>query len=506
MENEKQEKRKKPHFVYRYATLRDCKYFMVFALDLPFSLPIKKPFHEMIIDKLSFLPFKDERRFVAFYSEQKWSEYVETPGREIVSAKLSQGNPTDSDAIYKSLLTKLKVLIEIKDSEVNSVKEQFHDKSFRSQLLVRIMSILEYKLIEIMGFDFGAEHINYGAERVSLYEIDNDVDVIKPLDGPATSDYSAKGSSQIKHGSFDNMLCDDVCVWRYYANKCEIDYYNGKHLDCILSAAMAIESYIHYLLVQNNLLEKFNALLSQKNYLDELINKYNANSITSDEFVNACIQEKEKKHYSNSVFSEVDYLYENGAIDKSTQSLIKKLYGEIRDNRNDIAHGNIESLLFEETAAQKAYNAIIKLFSSIPYDAPKRVQEDFISQEDRMARADAFMRNNNYTEAFPILLDNMKRKVYFSLSSYYLGVIYYHQKEYGVAKKLFKICYEKKRFLFQSTCYLAFIAQKEGDRPAFVSYKDEALNLYDAAQKDTKRSPDYLSFYHSFYIALKELE
>lgn len=117
-------------------------------------------------------------------------------------------------------------------------------------------------------------------------------------------------------------------MWRYFANKCEIAYNLNQNFDCILFAAFAIESYVNSIFVRNG----------QTNHFDNL-------------------------------FRAASALGEEGLISADEQSRIESAFGKIRDYRNEIAHGRIDSILQERKKATIAYGSVVSLFSIKPLPA-----------------------------------------------------------------------------------------------------------------------------------------
>ena len=455
--------------VSNYAKLRDLKFFMLFILDFPFSIPLP-PIFEMFIGSIFIEPFQEKRkRYFAVCSERYWSTSIDIPGREVVSATI-RPDKLDESVEYKQQSTRVKLIVQVYDDEVEKVKEFLDVSSFRSALLIRLLSILEIKLVEIKGFSFGSEYINYGADRVLLFQYDDNVDRLEMIQSKITCSYVINWSHEMVVGSNDFLTSDDICMWRYYANRCEIAFNRKQNTDCVLYAAMSIEAYIYQLMIDNNLFDYFNSI---KNKDSRMLNKYKNGEISGDEFLRLI---RESNNYYDSVFGKTAFLLDNNIISEAMKRNIEKSFGKINQTRNAIVHGNLNSVLISDAIAKNAYKSMIEVFSEFGFDKPIFNQPDFIRIGKEMDEvSNRCNQNDNSTEVE--FLHYKNRNMYFSFSCFNLGIINYRKRKYDEAKEYFLICIERRRYMIESYYYLAKIAYYQKNEELMKQYKNEGLSL-----------------------------
>ena len=344
-----------------YAISHDIMFFLFLLLDIPFDIPVCKPIQELLIKNMKLNPFLDTNRFVAFHTVKDWIESNRIPGRDVVNAKFCEPNTLGDKVIYTSQFNETKILIQVHESEVEQINNSMTDRNFRSSLLMRVLSILEYKLVEIKGFEFGSQFLNFGADRVFLFKVDKELGQIKAINFVITNNYSINLEHKIPMGTDSELSNDDLCIWRYYANRCEISYRNNQNLDCILFAAICIESYINNLLIEKDLLSDYKNHISKAM---EYLTQYKNKEISSSSLIKKIDQEKDEETYSNSVYGKIRYLFDKKVIDLDQKSKLKFFFGRINELRNKIVHGDLDSLLFPRDDAETAYNSIVELFTN----------------------------------------------------------------------------------------------------------------------------------------------
>lgn len=483
--------------ISQYAKLRDIKYFLLFILDFPFSIPLP-PILEMVVGSILIEPFIDEKkRFFAVCSEHYWSKSIDVPGREVVSTTI-RPDQLDECVEYQQQSTRAKLILQIHDNEVGRVKELLNESGFRSVLLIRLLSILEIKLVEIKGFSFGSEYIHYGADRVLLFQYDDNVDQIEMIQSKITCNYVMEWSHSLKVGSNDFLCSDDTCMWRYYANRCEIAYNRKQNTDCVLYAAISIESYIHQLLVDNDLIDCFESI---KNNDSKMLKKYKTGELSGDEFLR---QICETNNYSDSVFGEVLFLFEKKVIDETAKRNIEKSFGRINQTRNAIVHGNMDSVLISDAIATKAYVSMLAVFSEIGFGKPIFNQPNlrFICKGIDEVSNSCNHEDDSTEQEFQCFVDN---NLYYSFSSFNLGLINYRKGELDEAKKFFMVCVERRRYMIESYYYLAKIAYSHNDKELMNRYKNEGLALASEINIQDRFKGHNLNVIRSYIDALNKL-
>ena len=238
---------------------------------------------------------------------------------------------------------------------------------------------------------------------------------------------------------------DAVCMWRFYANKCEISYNLNQNLDCILFAAIAIESYV-------------NSIFKDKG----LVN-------TEDNLFAALKTLKDNKHLSSS-----EYLS------------IKKAFGKIKDFRNGIVHGRVESVLQERRMAAIAYNSIVTLFAGIIFQPTPKTAQRFSNLKAKFETIVSTIRNKDFDSQIPDLEWFVNKKTYMQAAHYYLGICHLYRKEYEEARRNFLECYKAKRFYIQSVYSLAVIECLTKNNNQYSSYIREGIDYIIAQEKPSK--------------------
>lgn len=480
-----------------YAKIRDLKYFLLFVLDFPFSVPLP-PIVEMSLSTILFDPFQDRRgRHFAICSEYYWSESIDIPGREVVSAEIFL-NKLDESVKYTQQSTRVKLILQVYEDEVDKTRVFLDKASYRSSLLIRILSILEIKLVEVKGFSFGSELMNYGADRVLFFKYDDNADQIRLIHSKISCNYSMDWSHLLSIGSNDFLSSDETCMWRYYANRCELAYNRKQNTDCVLYAAISIEAYIHQLMLNNNLIDSFDSI---KNNDFTMLKKYKAGEMSVEEFLKSI---NGTSNYPDSVFGEVKFLVEKKVINNSTKKVIEKSFGRINQTRNAIVHGDMDSVLVCDLEAKKAYESMLCIFKNIDFDSPKNKQPNFYMINKQME--DVSIRCNQEDDSTEIEFQHfLENKYYYSFSCFNLGIINFRKKNYDASKSFFLECIERKRYMIESYYYLALIASLQNDIELLNEYKMKGLSIVSLTNINEEFTENNVEIISSYVAALNKL-
>jgi hypothetical protein len=436
--------------VIEYSCMKDIKHMVIYYLDLPFVLGIDMPYHEMTINNCYVEFLQPVNRFITFFSEKKWQDTKDLPGKTVISV-----TPTSDGVRYTSEISKVCIFIEIKDDEYDNVYSIFKaDKDQRAILLHNIMYILRNKLTEIRTDTFDLDVSQFGAERVMLLSHDNSFETFEADHFIISPKYKYKKEYQLPVGGTEQVNGSSVIIWRYYAKKCEIAFNEYQNLDCILFAGITFESYASYLLHKNGLYDKY--------YSDNV---------------------------NPGFFDIIKYLKQENAINKERYILLKGSFGQIKDYRNDVVHGKINSIMQERNKAIIAYNSVVTAFSTIQFENSIGKHMNIKAESENMNELVNKFRNKDYS-----CLDGFKKNIvnniFVMCSTYYIGLINYYKKDYDEASKCFEKCCNKKRFFVQSLYNLCKISIAINSDEKLVKFANE-LNDYINSGQASDQEIDY---------------
>lgn len=425
-----------------YSYMKDIKHMVLYYLDLPFVLGIDMPYHEMTINNCYVDFLHPVNRFITFFSEKKWQDTENLPGKTVITV-----TPTSDGVLYKSEISKVCVFVEIKDDEYDNVCSIFKaNKDQRALLLHNIMYILRNKLTEIRTDTFDLDVSQFGAERVMLLSHDNSFEILTADHFTISPKYNYKKKYQLPIGGTEQVNGSSVIIWRYYAKKCEMAFNEYQNLDCILFAGITFESYASQLLHENGLYEKY--------YSDNV---------------------------NPGFFDIIKYLKEKEAINNEQYKLLKETFGKIKDYRNDVVHGKINSIMQERNKAITAYNSVVTAFSTIQFESLICKKLNIKLERENMNELVNKFRNSDFS-----CLDGFKKNicdhVFVICSIFYIGCIKYIKKDYDKAIKCFEECRNKKRFYVQSLYYLSKINIAVNNEEKLIKYTNELNNYINSGQ------------------------
>ena len=400
-----------------YALCKDLKYSIIYDLDLPFEINAIFNFHEIEINNLNVSFLKKKKRVIVLKSDRSWQESVNICGRNVVSVDLKDYE--NNKVKYISSITSLQIMVPLFEEEKNNCLTAFNDQDNRALLLSNIMYLIKYKFNEVLATDFNLDVSTFGAERAAIYEVDDNLEQLHLIGGLISPKYSFTQEKKMPTGSVELINNDSLCMWRYYANKCEISYNLNQNLDCILFAAIAIESYVNYIFKSNG-----------------------------------------KENHDENLFNAIKTLKQEGFLVNGDDRKIKSAFGKIKDYRNEIVHGRVDTVLQERRKATMAYDAIVSLFSEVALPPSTKKAEDYLSLNKRFQNIVAIIRGKDFDSQISELewfADNGK---FVQAAHFYLGICYFFRKELAQALSCFVECYKSKRFYIQSVYYLANILMR----------------------------------------------
>lgn len=424
-----------------YIYFRNIDTFILYRLDLPFDLNVNFDFHEILTNDLNVNFLQKTNRLIALKSEKRWQESINICGRDVVSVSID--GAIDGDVKYTNSIMSLKIIVPVFKDELGNCLSAFRDDNNRALLISNIMYLLRNKINEILVEDFNLDVSLYGAERALIFQLNETKNSFEIISGLMSQGYRLKKEKRLHQSSYTYINNDSICIWRYYANKCEISYNFYQNLDCVLFAAMAIESYINHLYIVNGL-----------------------------------------DNHDDNVFKSLKYLKENNLISLDDYKEIKSSFGKIHVFRNEIVHGKIQSIFQEREKAQEAYETIVAFFNNKISDDPNIKSTGFPLYKQRLSSTIKMMAEKKFEIAAKEFEWFLENNYYYSISNYYLGVCHLFMKELQKAKTYFNVCYSEHLFFSQTLYYLACIEKIDGNGELFIKFKKELLEYINKSVKN----------------------
>ena len=417
----------------KHALMREYKNVAIYNLDLPFDLNAVFSCHELVIDKLNVDALSKHVRAITIQSKKYWQTSNNICGKDVVSVKV--GSFGENGVEYTSSITSMQLMVPIYDDEIESFLKWIQTNDSASELLLNIMYVLKNKFNEILAMDFDLDVSIFGAERVLVLKLNDNTDEYEVEYGNLSPHYYLKKTKKMPIGSLNLIDNSNVCMWRYYANKCEISFNLKQNLDCILFAAIAIESYVCSLFV-----------------------------------------EAKKEYEEGSFFESIHSLFKEKRITKEEYNKLKTSFGKIKNYRNEIVHGKLKSVLQERSKAIVAYDSVVKIFGEKEQGESKTCNNNIKDAEIKMSNVVKAIRSACFDAALNDLKWLEKNNFYFYSVTYCFGLFYFVKKDFKIAKSYFEKCYQVKRRFIQSVYYLALIAKYCGDVFEFEKYKSECVS------------------------------
>lgn len=270
---------------------------------------------------------KRKRKYTIFISKKLAENQEIPPSDNSFSVAKIEPTPDGLSFKYKYYVSRVIFGIQISNYE-RSIIENEHPNTIHtiSELFQNIIiDFARYYNEAMNGNDYIAPSSNtYGPLIFSMHINNNKNTVCNIITNTFSTSRSFKGSY------LDLTKCEQI-NWRYYLNKARNHYYLCEYIDTLLCAAISIESYVVELIKQAGLFS---------------------------------VLEDEKKNGRNiSMFWETDLLYKNKVISKSKRNNINKLFSSIKDDRNNIVHGDRGPKDYEKKMANKGLNKLSNFYN-----------------------------------------------------------------------------------------------------------------------------------------------
>ena len=441
-----------------YACCKDIKHFVVYDLDLPFDLKASFDFHEITVKNLDVDFLNKNERSIVLKSERLWQESTNICGRDVIQVDITNYN--SNKIVYTSVITSLQIMVPIFDNEMGTFLAAFKSHDNIALLLSNIMYILKNKFNEVLATDFAFDVSTYGAERAAVYELANDFGRLHLINGVISPKYSFRQEKKMSQGTINSIKEDSCFMLILFANKCEIAYNLNQNLDCILFAAISIESYV-----------------------ESLFNSFDI-----------------KNTYDN-LFQAIKHLKESKYIENKERKRIEAAFGKINRFRNDIVHGKMGTIIQERDKARIAYETIVDFYSNNPQQIDNTQQPSYCRIYKEFDDIVKVIRTGDFKSQIDNLIKFANSGYFVQSANFYLGVCFFQTANYDIAKRYFIKCHDAKRYYIQSIYYLALIAKISNDQSSLIKIINEGKEYINSLKN---KEPLHVSIDEAFGLIMKE--
>lgn len=308
--------------------------FIYFKTRMPYELKLNKEKYMFetnieLTDQLS----KRQRKFRIQNKNVIVKDQVVPPS----NSRFSEFNMATQRYSYS--ISELDIQLEIFEDEIECIKDYFSDTKKGTEILSRIFQniLLVFSQIyneSLAGTEFLKPVASHYGPFIAMF-------VLRENDNPKTHGMRITVSYVLSKINKQKILDLDIVknqnfMWRYYFNKAKHSYDLFDNLDTILSSAISLESYIVNLLKTKQLENAVNDIKKQKG------------SVT--------------------FFDEVKIFEKNTIIDKQVSKRIRECFSKLKDNRNMIVHGDLDSTIISRKYAEESINTLIELYEQIAKD------------------------------------------------------------------------------------------------------------------------------------------
>lgn len=402
-----------------YITLKSDSLFFMNRLVINSDITIPATAEFPISQKdIPTLQEYDNRRLIISTSKE-WKE-SSVPGGTTISTKLT---PECGFISYTNVITTIDVALNLKESD--EIVNNF-DNIKAYELLQQILNYILYK---INATSNGERWYNFplstcGPQRGGVYKINRENGYkIELLNGITRCNYQNEKPCLALHAS--SLLDEKVFIWKYYYNRALASFNCANLIDFIINGALACESFFYYLLRKNNLECDF----------EDYIKHGEANTETS-----------------SGAFTIIKFLFDGNLITKEEKKLYNKVFGKLKEDRNNIIHGKIENpneLCFDSVQSacielQNMFNFIeSKEFSSIK--SFKTVNLSLINKlkdkiEKTITENDGLSKISDFSELKKDINNLISYNLDLATCHLYLGEIYCRENNSEKAIEHFQKC------------------------------------------------------------------
>lgn len=371
---------------------------------------------------------------------------------------------------YSFFTSDIDILIECFEEEDDIILKLYDEESEHHDLSILVQTTLSFfahKYNEVIGgSDFFIPFAEECGALQSYYIVNNVVNEIYKLKkGLIISGITLINKPAHKNDNLHDEIDRPFQIWKYYFNKAKHSYYVYDNLDCILSTAISLESYLNYLIDLKCLREQY-----------EYARK----------------QAERKKQSAKGFYFTLKFLGEKRIISKHQKDKIAKVYSDISGFRNNIVHGNIYSPIQDRVNAKIAYDAILDLYNTIEGIEKGDAKVFYPSNEVNynkanvlFKKAEEYIAQKQYEQAKQTYIEIMKDGFFNMYCIFKLGRCHKELGEYEEAEAYFTKCIEES-YCIMNALYLRaeckFFRQK---------YEDALLDYRELIKKDPKEESNY---------------
>lgn len=308
------------------------KNFLYFEGQLPYKVNINTDFYifDISVDLNGNYDSKLKKRKILFTSSQHWVENQKMPSiKSVLSYNFVK-------KCYTNISSKFKMCVEVYDDEIDLLLAKDNLPSKVENLYQTILLFISSKYnLSLVGKDcINISIEDCGAGIIYLY-IPEDQGY-KMACGNIIPSYTVSQHFNHKMLNFKDMLVQNDIIWLYYYNMAIYSFDRREYLNTIIYSAISMESYLNYLI--------------QTSMLENEFKEYN----------NMLIQQKKVPGF----FTTIKFLKKKNIIDKTCFEAIKSCYGVLSELRNDIIHGNIQTLLLNKDISEKGLDKLTDIYET----------------------------------------------------------------------------------------------------------------------------------------------
>lgn len=295
------------------------KRFMLFKTTIAHELLINGSL-ELTFDGELGDDFIDRARKYKIFIRKEFIEKQAIPAESSTFSKMTLTPGKDGlDLSFSYFVSRLEIRLEIFEEEIGIIKSY---KPSETSIIFQklLLSFSRYYNEAMRGNDFFKPIISgYGPQIYSLRENNNNRCAHIAGSFSLIRNHKEAISSELINKNFSHI------PWRYYYYKA-IDCYDiGEYLDTVIWSSVSIETYI----------------------MDKIRNAGLVGVINNT---------------NSSFFSEVEYLRKAKIMKKEDAKCANKTFSRIKDYRNEIIHGDIDSTFYSEKRAGECLRVLKEFY------------------------------------------------------------------------------------------------------------------------------------------------
>ena len=303
---------------------------LVINYDLPYYLHNVKGCYEFSVPKNFFISLPAIERSIVINIESSWKEDQGIALRESTFA--IKGDK------YSFQSSSVQVLIQVYKTEIEEVKKMFELQGEFVELIQKTLEIfiIKYNINKNGNFFISPTATDCSMFCIFLYK--NWIQIKEMVKFFISSNISDNKSYEIIDEKYEDSL--DINIYKYFFNKSKYSSRNFDYIDTITSSAIALESFVYFVL--------------RENLSDEvLIDKYTFDSIKEKYFSVAQLVRK---------MIDDGYIINKNNIGRR---IIKDKINGVLNPRNNLMHGKLKDFIGLRDESIKSNEALIYLFGNL---------------------------------------------------------------------------------------------------------------------------------------------